>query len=116
MINGKSPVLELLGFLGFGLESLPFLGVLKPEFDKTGNQLFLSNASGLVTIVLNHGHAATLDLAGTKCGKNDEAILAVDVFRNKNQAVPPKDEMISSIRTCCRDGSACPERTMDSSS
>src|SRR3954467_6480535 len=105
-----------LRFLRFGLQPLPFLGILESEFDQTRQQFLLRDASGFVTIVFDHWHAAALDLACAKSRKNHEAILAVDVFRNKNQAEPPKDAMISSIRACCRDGTACPERTMDSRS
>ena len=113
-----SPVERVLPlrFLGFGLQSLPLLGILESEFDQTRKQFLLRDAGGFMTIVFDHWHAAALDLARAKSRKNNEAILAVDVFRNKNQAEPPKDAMISSIRACCRDGTACPERTMDSRS
>ena len=104
------------GLLCFCLQSFPFLGILKPEFDQTRKQFLLGNACGLMAIVLNHGRAAALNLARAKSRENNKTIFAVDVVGNKNQAEPPKDEMISSIRACCRDGTACPERTMDSRS
>src|SRR5215813_2775368 len=89
-----------LYFQSFGLQSLAFLGVLDPKFHKSFEQLFLSNASGLVVNTLDHRAAAALELTRAKSRKDDKTILAVDAVWDKNQAEPPKEAIISSIRTC----------------
>ena len=55
-----------LRFLGFGLQSFPFLGILESEFDQARKQFLLRNASRFMTIVFDHWHAAALDLARSK--------------------------------------------------
>src|SRR5262249_36589941 len=93
-----------------------FARIPNTEFHKTLDQLPLCNLSRLMAWLLDHRRAAALDLTRTKSGEDHKAILAVDVVGNLNQAVPPKEAIISSIRACWRDGVARPDRTIASRS
>src|SRR6059036_557206 len=109
---------RLLSFLGgeslffAALFGFPGLFLFKParipnaEFHESLEQLPLCDLGCFVAGLLYHRRAAALDLTRTKGGKDHKAILAVDVVGNLNQAVPPKEAMIFSIRACCRDGMA----------
>ena len=90
----------------FLADFLLFGDVGNPEFHKLLLKFLTSQLRGLMTGFLDHRSAAALNLACAKCGKDNESILAVDIVWNLNQAVPPKDAMICSIRSCCRQGRA----------
>src|SRR6516162_4618790 len=84
------------------------------ELHKSLQNLLLRDLRRLMTRLFEHRRAAALDLARTQRGENHKAIFTVDIVGNGNQARPPNEAMISSMRPCCRRGTAVPLTMMDS--
>jgi len=71
-----------------------------PELHESLKNFFLRNLSRFVAGFFQLRRAAALDLARTQCGENYKAIFTVDIIGNGNQAKPPNEAIIPSIRPC----------------
>src|SRR5215471_12456904 len=109
-----TPSATLIGsfFLLRRLFLLVAIAIRNTEFHEVLQNLFLSDLRCFVAGLLQHWCAAALNLARPQCRQDDKAIFAIDVIRNGNQARPPNDAIISSIRLCWRRGTALPLRTI----
>src|SRR5579883_804217 len=101
----------LLFFLG-----LVAVAFRNTELDEALKDFLLRHLRRFVARLLQLGCAAALNLTRPQGGENHKAIFTVDVIGNGNQARPPNEAMISSMRPCCRRGTAVPLRTIDSRS
>ena len=78
--------------------------------------LLLRDLRGLPAVVVNQWPAATLQLTRTQCRDYYESVFTVDCFWNVYQSIPPKEAMISRIRSSWYVGRGDPEHTIVSRS
>src|SRR3954453_9984725 len=87
-----------LRFLG----GVVVIAVRNSELHEAIKNFFLRDLRRFVTRLFDHRHAAGLNLASAQRRKNHKTIFAVDIVGDRDQAEPPKEAMISSMRPCCR--------------